>query len=137
MDEENKKDDQPTGIAKLWTGTSSRSGIYARMTDAFDSWLTCIIDDDDDGTHLTSARVFGGKEITETVYKMEKDGLIGTWESLELRGIGNTWMRLFCHYTLNRTGRRHHRREVISCLLELFSSALISEDLCIDVCAHL
>ena len=110
------------------------AGIYAEITDAFDNWLTRLVDA---GAHLNSARVFRGKGITETVHQMCADGLIGSHESLELRWIGNTWTQLLHYFTLYRTGCREHKRTIISCLLELFSSHLISEDLCVEVCAQL
>ena len=125
----------PSSGIDTYTSTDDlQLDIYTELTEAFDNWLTRLIDA---GSHLTSTRVFKGTGITETINQMCADGLIGSHESYELRCIGNAWMRLLYAYQLYRTGCRNYKRRIIGCLLELFSSHLISEDLCADICVQL
>ena len=123
-----------SGVGTYTCTDGQHLDIYTELTEAFDSWLTRLIGL---GSHLTSTRVFKGPGITETVNQMCADCLIGSHESFELRCIGNAWMRLLYAYQLYRTGCRNYKRRIIGCLLELFSSHLISEDLCADICVQL
>ena len=133
MDEEIKGDSSDD--CRLAASTLTLNfDVYAELTDAFDNWLTCL---NHAGTRLTSVKVFNGIDITETVHQMHENGLIGSRESYELRCIGNAWMRLMYAYTLHRNGFQNHKRKIISCIFELFSSHLILEDLCVEVCAQL
>ena len=127
---------KPSNLPPRWgndacTSTSSLGfDTYTEITDAFDSWLTCLIDV---GTNLTSAKVFKRSGITQTVNQMLEDRLIEAHDALDLKCIGNTWMRLLNSYQLYRAGCRRYRRKIISCLLELVSAHQISEDLCTEI----
>ena len=108
--------------------------IWPVMSNAFDSWLTCIVDVE---SRLTTDHSFKNHRIDQAIQRMLEDGLIGVCDANELRFVGDSWIRLLNSYSYFSIGCRSYRRDVVAALLDLFSARQITKTAFLNVCEQL
>ena len=131
-------DDEHVEESRKQTGTESVSeketDIWDVMSNAFDSWLTRIVDVE---SRLNTDHSFKNHRIDQAVQRMLEDGLIGVRDANELRFVGDSWMRLIDSYSYYSIGCRVYRQDIVSALLDLFSARQITKTIFLKICEQL
>ena len=114
--------------------SETKTDIWDVMSNAFDSWLTRIVDVE---SRLSTDHSFKKHRIDQAIQRMLEDGLIGVCDANELRFIGDSWMRLIDSYSYYSIGCRAYRQDIFSALLDLFSARQIAKTIFLKVCEQL
>ena len=120
-----KDETSPPDIVTTWMDIS----------DAFDNWLTCLIDTDH--RICIPGRSLKGDQIKQTIDDMLEYGLIDVSAANDLLHVGNLWLRLMNAHTLYKAGCISYKRDVVSLLMDLYTVKQIGKELCIDICVKL
>ena len=105
------------------------------ISDAFDNWLTCLIDADH--RICIPGKSLKGDQIKQTIDDMLEYGLIDVCAANELLYVGNLWLRLMNAHTLYNVGCISYKRDIVSLLMDLYTVKQIDKELCIDICVKL
>ena len=105
------------------------------ISDAFDNWLTCLIDTDH--CICLPGKSLKGDQIKQTIDDMLEYGLIDVCDANELLHVGNLWLRLMNAHTRYNAGCISDKRDTISLLMDFYTVKQIGKELCINICVKL
>ena len=100
---------ETVAAAAAAAASETETDIWDVMSNAFDSWLTRIVDVE---SRLSTDHSFKNHRIDQAVQRMLEDGLIGVRDANELRFVGDSWMRLIDSYSYNSIGCRVYRQDI-------------------------
>lgn len=110
---------------------AAETDIWIDIAHAFDSWMTRIIDVE---PRISTHHLFKEQRLDQAIQQMVGDGLIGTCDARELRFIGDSWIRLLNAYSCYSIGCRSYKRDIISTLIDLFSTKQIAKTFFLNIC---
>ena len=129
----------PASETDAWTMTSDEpsepeTDVWMDITNAFESWFTRIIDVE---SRISAHQSLKSTRIDQSIQRMLQDGLVNICDANELRFVGDSWLSLMNAYSCYSIGCRTYKRDIISALLDLFSTKQITKEAFVQICEQL
>lgn len=107
--------------------------ILEDISEALESWSQRILDAETKLKRTTDLR----QDIVDALKRQVLDGLISDQDSIELEYVADLWINLYKTFLCRYIGTEFTDRDVLTCLLELFTLKQISKDFFIQVALQL
>jgi len=110
-----------------------QNDLWQNISDAAYNWSQRIVDAE--SLHARSIDFRSG--IENSIYRLQLDGFLSTYDVGELRYTTDLWVELLNSLSSYLMGCVFLKRNIISLLLKLYSVKQISEELFIQTCVNL
>lgn len=110
-----------------------QSNVWSDIEEALHRWMCKILDAESRLEKTASFR----ENIEASLQRQQLDGLINYHDITELQYIADLWTNLLNYTSSYTIGCQFVKRDIISCLLELYNRRQINECLFIEACLKL
>ena len=110
-----------------------QNDLWQNIADAAYNWSQRIVDAESLHVRSTDLR----SDIENSIYRLQLDGFLSTYDVGELRYTTDLWVELLNSLSSYLMGCIFLKKNIISLLLKLYSAKQISEEIFIETCIKL